>query len=90
MIKEDRLKCNIQCTQIFTTYVEKINVFSRTSSGSLGSVLDSHAGGPVSIPDVGDSVMKVVVAGLYRAVECGRNAVRKEEATRCITAVRKT
>ena len=33
---------------------------------------------------------KVVVADLYRTVECGSSAVRKEEATGYMTAVRKT
>jgi hypothetical protein len=84
----------------------KISVFFRASGGSFGSVLDSHAGGPGSIPHVGGSVVKVVVVGLSSAVECVRSAVRrwwlqscivecgssevrKEEATGCMTAVKK-
>ena len=64
-----------------------------TSSGSLVRVLDSRAGGPGSIPDVGGGVLNVVVAGFYGAVpgleECGRSAVRKKEAAGCMTADRK-
>jgi hypothetical protein len=64
-----------------------------TYSGSLVSVLDSRAGGPSSIPDVGGDILKVVVAGFYGAVpgleECGRSAVREKEATGCMTADRK-
>ena len=37
----------------------KYNVFFRTSRGSLVSVLDSHAGGPGSIPEAGGGGCKL-------------------------------
>ena len=50
-----------------------MDIFFRTSSGSLGSVLDSHAGGLVLIPDASDSVMRAVVG----SEEGERSAVKR-------------
>ena len=52
-------KFSIELTQIFTIYVKKVDLFFRAFGGSLGSVLDSHAAGPGSIPDCA-SVVKVM------------------------------
>ena len=41
-------------------------------------MLDSHAGGPGSIPDVGDNAMKAVAASLYRAAAGSEEGKRSE------------
>ena len=62
------MKVQHKCTWIFTIEVKNIDVLFQTSSISLGIVQDSHARGPGSIPHAGDSVMKVMGAGLFGAV----------------------
>jgi hypothetical protein len=52
------MKGHTQSTRIFTIHVENVYIFFRAFGGSLGSVLDSHADGPGSIPAV-SGVMKV-------------------------------